>query len=220
MAGTALKTTQVDLLSGLGQRDQQALIRHAKQHGITLYGLDETLQALRTIDPTIRKNAQKRIRKVPAEVQKKTKARVPSNRPMRNWGGWSRRGGVARGSSATSFGDVGALRWDDRAVKSGIRLLTGGQKLNVRLLNKSAPGGVFEMAGSKGTVRQPMLGNVPRFKTYHPASQVFQNNMKMFGVAPRLLIKTWRDEKGIKRTASEIGKVAKFAEEEVKRRIG
>jgi hypothetical protein len=180
---------------------------------IQVEGLDKHLAALRIIDPELAKNARQRIRKVPAEVQKKTKARVPTNRPMRNWGSWSRRGGA-------TMGDVGALRWDARAVKSGIKLMTGGQRLNVRLVNRSAPGAVFEMAGSQGTIRQPQKADgTSRFRSYHPASQIFQDNMKAFGVAPRLLIKTWRDEKGIKRTASEMGKVARFVEEEVKRRI-
>jgi hypothetical protein len=205
-------STQIDLLSGLAPHQQQSLIRHSKAHGITLYGLDETLMALKTIDPTVRKEAQKRIRKVPTEVAKKTKARVPGNRPMRNWGGWSRRGGAG-------MGDVGALTWDAKAVKSGIKVLTGGQKLNVRLVNKSAPGAVLEMAGTQNNYGQSMLGGKPRYSVPHPAGEVFTNNLKAFGVAPRLLIKTWRDEKGIKRTASEMGKVARFAEEEVNRRI-
>ena len=205
MAGTGLKTTQVDLLSGLDSRGQQALIRHSKQHGITLYGLDEVLKALKTIDPTLRKEARKRIRKVPAEIQKKTKAAVPGRNPMRNWGGWSRRGGIGR-DGRTSYADVGALRWDASAVKSGIKLLTGGEKMNVRLMNQSGPGSVFEMAGSRNNYSTPQ-------------GQVFTTNLRSFGVAPRLLVKTWRDEKGITRTASEMGKVARFAEEEVKRRI-
>jgi len=99
------------------------------------------------------------------------------------------------------------LRWDAKAVKSGIKTLTGGQRLNVRLINKSAPGAVFEMAGSKND------------NAANSAGRQFNNNLKWYGTAPRLLIKTWRDEKGIKHTASEMGKVARFAEEEVNRRI-
>lgn len=162
-------------------------------------GLDVTLNALKLIDPTFHKEARKRIRKVPAEVQKKTKARVPTQRPMRNWGSWSRKGGLY----GRSMNDVGALRWDATAVKGGIKLLTGGQRLNVRLINKSGPGAVFEMAGSKNDNSASSPG------------RQFNDNLKWFGAAPRLLIATWREEKGIKRTASEMGKVAKFAEERV-----
>jgi hypothetical protein len=163
-------------------------------------GLDVTLNALRLIDPTFHKEARKRIRKVPAEVQKKTKARVPTQRPMRNWGSWSRKGGLY----GRSMNDVGALRWDATAAKGGIKLLTGGQRLNVRLINKSGPGAVFEMAGSKNDNSASSPG------------RQFNDNLKWFGAAPRLLVQTWRDEQGIKRTASEMGKVAKFAEERCK----
>lgn len=163
-------------------------------------GLDVTLNALKLIDPTFHKEARKRIRKVPAEVQKKTKARVPTQRPMRNWGSWSRKGGLY----GRSINDVGALRWDATAVKGGIKLLTGGQRLNVRLINKSGPGAVFEMAGSKND------------NAANSAGRQFNDNLKWFGAAPRLLVQTWRDEQGIKRTASEMGKVAKFAEERCK----
>jgi hypothetical protein len=214
----ALKSTKIDLLSDLSPDQQQRVIRHSKAHGITLYGLDETLAALKTIDPTFRKQAQKRIRKVPTEIATKTKARVPA-RPMRNWGGWSRRGGVARGGG-TDYGSVGALRWDQGAVKSGIKVLTGGQKLNVRLVNRSGPGAVFEMAGTLNKFAMPTgKASGPRGNASQPGGQIFNDNLKAFGVAPRLLVKTWRDEKGIKRTASELGKVAKFAEERVKERI-
>jgi len=163
-------------------------------------GLDVTLNALKLIDPTFHKEARKRIRKVPAEVQKKTKARVPTQRPMRNWGSWSRKGGLY----GRSMNDVGALRWDATAAKGGIKLLTGGQRLNVRLINKSGPGAVFEMAGSKNDNSASSPG------------RQFNDNLKWFGAAPRLLVQTWRDEQGIKRTASEMGKVAKFAEERCK----
>jgi hypothetical protein len=171
----------------------------AGKAAIQLEGLDATLNALKTISPTFHKEARKRIRKVPAEVQKKTKARVPTQRPMRNWGSWSRKGGLY----SRSIKDVGALRWDATAAKGGIKLLTGGQRLNVRLINKSASGAVFEMAGSKNNNAASSPG------------RQFNDNVKWFGAAPRLLIATWREEKGIKRTASEMGKVAKFAEERV-----
>jgi hypothetical protein len=172
----------------------------AGKAAIQLEGLDATLNALKLIDPTFHKEARKRIRKVPAEVQKKTKARVPTQRPMRNWGSWSRKGGLY----GRSMNDVGALRWDATAVKGGIKLLTGGQRLNVRLINKSGPGAVFEMAGSKNDNSASSPG------------RQFNDNLKWFGAAPRLLVQTWRDEQGIKRTASEMGKVAKFAEERCK----
>lgn len=175
----------------------------AGKAAVEIEGLDTTLNALKSISPTFHKEARKRIRAVPADVQKKTKAKVPTNRPMRNWGSWSRKGGLY----GRSMNDVGALRYDAQAIRSGIKLLTGGQRLNVRLINKSGPGAVFEMAGSKNN------------NAAGSAGRVFNDNLKWFGVAPRLLIHTWREEKGITRTASEMGKVAKFAEERVKEAI-
>ena len=175
----------------------------AGKAAVEIEGLDTTLNALKSISPTFHKEARKRIRAVPADVQKKTKAKVPTNRPMRNWGSWSRVGGLY----GRSMNDVGALRYDAQAIRSGIKLLTGGQRLNVRLLNKSGPGVVFERAGLRNN------------NAAGSAGRVFNDNLKWFGVAPRLLIHTWREEKGITRTASEMGKVAKFAEERVKEMI-
>jgi hypothetical protein len=166
---------------------------------IQVLGLDEVMRELDRFDPEARKAIAAGITKVPKEVAAKTRGKV-KDPALRNWGGWSRSGGKNK-SGGTSYADVGALRWDKGAVRSGIRSLSGGKRMNVTLVNKSAAGAVFEMAGSDNPNRP------------------FNRAMNRYGPAPRLLVKTWREEKGIKRTASAVGREMRKAEDKL-RRVG
>lgn len=162
----------------------------ASKSGVDITGLAETLQALKIIDPTVRKESLKPISAVGRDIVKKAKARVPQ-RPARNWGNWSRRGDGS-----------GGLDWDQATVRAGIKYLGGGQRMNIRLINKSAPGAVWETAGQKGaytTTQGPVL----------------VRNMERLGVAPRGLVKTWRDEKGVTRFAGAIKQATRIAEDKV-----
>jgi hypothetical protein len=183
----------------------------ASKSGVDISGLAETLRALKIIDPTVRKESLKPISAVGRDIVKLTKARVP-NSPARNWGAWQPRG---RGSSAklgprAGFADngptyrsnPGRLGWNASEVKAGVRYLGGGERMNIRLVNRSAAGGVFETAGQQGNYSTPQ-------------GAVFARNLDRFGVAPRGLIKTWRNEKGVTRFASAIKKATLIAEAKV-----
>jgi hypothetical protein len=164
----------------------------ASRSGVDISGLAETLQALKIIDPTVRKESLKPISAVGRDIAAKARKAVP-NRPARNWGGWQRRG---------EPGDSSSLGWDAAVVKSGIKYLAGGQRMNMRLVNKSPAGAVYETAGQKGNYSTPQ-------------GAVLVRNMDRFGIAPRGLVKTWRDQKGVTRFAGAIRRATVIAEDKV-----
>lgn len=172
-----------------------------KSHGasIQVLGLDEVMRELDRFDPEARKAIAKGVTQVPKEIAATTRGRVVGQ-ALTNWGGWSR-GGARRKSGGTNYSNVGALRYDAADIQKGIRALGGGKRMNVRLVNRAASGAVFEMAGSK-------TPNAP-----------FNRAMNRYGPAPRLLVKTWREEKGIKRTASAVGREMRKAEDRL-RQVG
>jgi hypothetical protein len=183
----------------------------ASRSGVDISGLAETLQALQIIDPTVRKESLKPISAVGRDIAKKAKARVPQ-RPARNWGSFAPRpkgGDVKLGrrpgfksTGPTYRSELGRLGWNAAEVKGGIKYLGGGQRMNMRLVNKSAPGAVYELAGQK--------------RDYTTAQgPVFVRNLDRFGIAPRGLIKTWRDQKGVTRFAGAIRRATVIAEDKV-----
>ena len=168
----------------------------ARNAAIRIDNLKEVVAEVQKFDPAIRKSIASGITKVPKEVAKKTRDAVPG-RGLTNWGGWSRRGGQ-------TSGDVGALRFDQSAIRSGIKSLSGGKRMNVRLVNRAPSGAAFEMIGSKS-----------------PTSQFAQAVAGRHGSqAPRLLVKTWREEKGIKKTAAAVGREMRRAEDALRRAGG
>jgi hypothetical protein len=80
--------------------------------------------------------------------------------------------------------------------------LAGGQRMNMRLVNKSPAGAVYETAGQKGNYSTPQ-------------GAVLVRNMDRFGIAPRGLVKTWRDQKGVTRFAGAIRRATVIAEDKV-----
>jgi hypothetical protein len=166
--------------------------------GIEVKNLDRTIDALRIIDPALKKDLNRQMVGSVKPILDKVKARVPI-RPATNWGGWQRRGDSGSGAD---------LSWDQAKVRRGITTSTanarmvGGVRGQFRLLNKSAAGAVFEMAGSKG-------GNGSR------SSSAFIRNSEKFGVAPRLLVRTWKEEKGYTVVAKAMRSVVRQAEARV-----
>ncbi len=164
--------------------------------GINVENLDKTLNALRVIDPEMKKNLNKEMVKSVRPIITKTKGRVPS-RPARNWGGWVEAG---RGRN---------LGWDAAVVKRGITTSTanaragaGGVRSQFRLLNKSVAGAIYETAGSQGG-----SGTLQ--------SRYFLRNLDLGGRPPRLLVRTWREEKGYTVVAGAMRGVANRAEARV-----
>jgi len=169
----------------------------ADRPGVNVENLDKTLNALRVIDPEMKKNLNKEMVRAVQPIIAKTRARVP-NRPARNYGGWI--------ESRESRRDLG---WDPAVVKRGITTSTanaragaGGIRSQFRLLNKSIPGAIYEragMGGGNGTLQ----------------SRYFIKNMDLGGSPPRLLVRTWRQEKGYTLVAGAMRSVVERAEARV-----
>jgi hypothetical protein len=167
------------------------------QAGINVEGLDKTLAALRIIDPELKKNLNREMVKSVRPIITKTKNRVVKN-PARNWGKW------------TDASTGRNLSWDFEAVKRGITTSTAnaraksGVRGQFRLMNKSPAGAIFENAGAAG-------GNGTIQSHY------FLKNIALHGgKPPRLLVQTWREEKGYTVVALAMRGVVDQAEQRVK----
>lgn len=177
-------------------------------------GHQETLAALKLIDPELSKQLRKRMNDGARKVLTRAKQRVPA-RPLRNWGTWN------------SGKDGRDLLWDPNVVKAGLRFSRASGNIgsassgalkgraSFRLLNKSPVGAIYEMAGSDGGTGTRTLTNGN--KVQWPQSHTFVRNVKAnFGTEPRLLIETWRSMKGITMMAAIARECAKAAEDAVK----
>ena len=172
----------------------------AKQAMVTVVGLDEVMAGIGKFDTDARKAIADGLVKVPKEIAETTKRKTPGN-ALSGWGSWSRRG-AKNADGSTNFADVGALTFDQAAITKGIKVLRGGKRMNVRLVNRAASGAAFEMVGSK-----------------NPSTQFARAVAGRWGPAPRLLVRTWREEKGITKTASAVGREMRKAED-ILRRVG
>lgn len=166
--------------------------------GINVENLDKTLNALRVIDPEMKKNLNKEMVKSVRPILKKARAAVPA-RPARNWSGWT--------DSKTGRD----LDWDQAKVRRGITTSTanaraagGGVRSQFRLLNKSVAGAIYETAGQA----RPQRTNTVQ-------SRMFVKNLDLGGSPPRLLVRTWRAEKGYTVVAKAMRGVANKAEARV-----
>lgn len=144
---------------------------------VVVYGLKDTMKALRSISPDVAKQFTKEIREAISPVQTLARTKVPA-RPMRNWddrgtGVWSTR-----------------LGWNATKVRQGITINQGGRgrrgsgvSVGWKVMNKNAAGAVFEIAGRKssGSTR---------------AGVAFRSNLTLNGGRPsRLIWQAW-DELG------------------------
>ena len=98
----------------------------------------------------------------------------------------------------TNWGDWGErLDWDSNQVKRGLKTqITVAKKYAAfRLVSNSAAGAVYENAGSKSPYSKFTLGLVRSGQ----------------GPEPRLLVKTWKEEKGIKTIYTQVGRLIEDA---------
>lgn len=141
------------------------------QSGLVVEGLKESIDALRVIDPELKKRLNKEMVGAVKPIITKTKTNVPT-RPARNYGDWA-----------------GVLDWNPAQVKRGISTSTGsgrsrgGVRGQFRLMNKSAAGVVFESMGRNGP--------------YSTSGQFLIRNFDARSRPPRLLIRTWKEERGM-----------------------
>jgi hypothetical protein len=111
------------------------------------------------------------------------------DQPLLNWGKW--REASDRGKQ---------LKWNYRAALFGLQLKSagGGRRLGnnsagIVLMNSDPRAAIFEIAG---------MGNGSRNKLNPGRSRGFRETLNQYhGAGPRLLVKAWREEKGITRAA-------------------
>lgn len=166
----------------------------AKRTAVQVEGLKDVMAAVDKLNANASKAIAEGLQKVPKEVADKTRRRVPGQ-ALSGWGGWSR--------TDSGMSGVGALRFDKTDIDRKIKVLSGGKRMNVRLVNQAASGAVFETAGRR-----------------NPGSQFNQALANRWGPAPRLLIRTWREERGVAKTASAVGREMRKAENLLRRAGG
>ena len=124
-----------------------------------LDGLPATFKALGRIDPELRKEALKRVRKAAEPIRDAARGAIPSTAPMSGWekrrgstSRWAWRGGRAR-SRITIKAGTGSVK------RNEIRL--------VRIVQRDKLGSVFDMAGRGSSGRTPagrqMIRNLNRY---------------------------------------------------------
>jgi hypothetical protein len=162
---------------------------------IEVRGLDETLRALRTLEPKAMSALRKGFKQATTPILDKAKAQVPG-RPLSRWGRWN-----------------GRLDFNQAEVQKGLRAQVSVTKrrANLRLINASAPGAVFETAGNKNDQKRT-------HPKYHSQSRAFNRQIiDQYGEGPRLLVKTWKQEKGIRTTFVAVKKLIADAEAEIEK---
>jgi hypothetical protein len=80
----------------------------------------------------------------------------------------------------------------------------------LRLVNRSAAGAIWETAGSKGNMQSTRADRVNQ-------SRAFNRLANGSGAPPRLLVRTWKEEKGIRQTYTAVGKLIADATDRVQR---
>ena len=113
---------------------------------VRIDGLPETLRALKSIDPTMEKEIRKEINTAAGSIRDLARRYVPDQSPMSGWSedSWSGRG------------------WDSAEVRRGISVKRYGNRRRpnsfrqeIRIVNGSAAGVIYELAGSKSNGYSP-----------------------------------------------------------------
>lgn len=168
---------------------------------IKIYGLDRAIGAMEQLEPGFRREARKEIMRTPKKVAEKARSQARGIQPLSGWGKWRE---TKRGRD---------LSWDGGEVASGIRAIPGGRRLNVRLVSKSAAGSIFEQMGSGEYVGQ---SNPAR---RGQGAAMVKAISRRYGNEPRLLRKTWKDERGITRFAADLNRVVRRLSSEIEQKI-
>jgi len=164
---------------------------------IKVEGLDKTLRALSVIDPEAMKALRRGFRKASGSIIDKAKRNAP-DRPLRNYGRWK------------AWSDGRDLSWDANKVRRGMttQVSTGRRNAGLRLLSKNPAAAIWENAGSTGEMRTTRADRVSQ-------SRAFNRLANAESEAPRLLVKTWKEEKGVKQTYVAVTQLIRDAEDRV-----
>jgi hypothetical protein len=169
---------------------------------IKVEGLEKTLNALKVIDPEAMKAMKRGFKDAAAPIVSKAQGRVP-DRPFSNYGRWR------------AWASGRDLSWDASKVRRGIRTQISVRKSGaaLSLVNASVPGAVWENAGSQGGLKSTRADRVNQARAFN----MLANGQ---GEAPRLLVRTWKEEKGIRTTYVAVGKLIADAEKRVQKALG
>lgn len=107
---------------------------------VRIDGLDRTLRVLSQIDPIMEKEIRKEINAAAGSVRDLARRYVPSESPMSGW--------QAPNWGARGF-DAATIKKGITVVRRGDRTKPGSYRREIRIVNKSAPGVIYELAGSK-----------------------------------------------------------------------
>jgi hypothetical protein len=165
----------------------------AGKPAIKVDGLETTLRALSAIDPEQMKAFRAGFREATGPIIRKAQSITPSA-PLSGWGEWGQR-----------------LAWTQQKAKTGITssVTVSRRSSRLRLVSRNAAAAVFENAGS----RNDQARTNPR---YRAQSLAFNRTLnRLYGPAPRLLVRTWKQEQGIKTTHKAIGREIRKAEQRV-----
>jgi hypothetical protein len=174
----------------------------ATQPAIKVEGLDVTLRALRTIDPAALRALRKGFADATKPIITKTKAVVPA-KALSGWGDWN------------SSRDGRNLGFDQAAVRKGItsQVSVTRRAARLRLISKNPGGAIYENIGSKADQKQTNPYYIPQSKAF------IRNISARHGKPGRLLVHTWKQEKGIKQTYKAVGRLIADAEKRVQEAI-
>lgn len=113
---------------------------------VRIDGLDRTLRALKAIDPTMEKEIRKEINAAAGSIRDLARRYIPAESPM---SGWEAPNWGARGyDSATMHKGI-------KVVRRGSRRRPNSFRQEIRIVNGSAAGMIYELAGSKSDGRTP-----------------------------------------------------------------
>lgn len=169
------------------------------------YGVRRVMAALQELEPTLANELHGNYRSVLDPILRSAKNRM-ANRELRlkNYNKWQRRGEPgfdanlsfqpARMAQGFSLIDRFGKRTSD--TTADLTLFT--------LINRSAPGTVYELAGVNGGA---------------PGETFVRNITKKYGKAPRALIYTWREKRGITKVYNACKDATKIACQKVQERI-
>ena len=113
-------------------------------------GLEQALKTLREIDPVLYRQAQKLLRRDAKPLVDDARSRVPRQSPLSGWKTGA--GGVTRtGASRFPSWEPNAQRKINMRIRRERVKGMGGRRVLLRVVQGSASGAVFDMAGRKNS---------------------------------------------------------------------
>ena len=109
-----------------------------------LKGLRQALDALREVDPVLYREGQKMLRRDAKPLVDDARSRVPRQSPLSGW-----KEGAGRGGGGFPNWESGSQRKINLRVRRERVRGMGGRRVLVRVVQGSASGSVFDMAGRK-----------------------------------------------------------------------